>query len=87
MVALLVGRLRWMLCRRGATASGGYLATLMLCPDLSDLGDVVLRVGTHVLGHLVGLAGRAGFLLFCRRHSVSLLAVGFIGLFLFFLFF
>ena len=30
MVALLVGRLRWMLCRRGATASDGYLATLML---------------------------------------------------------
>ena len=87
MVALLVGRLRWMLCRRGATASGEYLATLILCPDFSDLGDVVLRVGTHVLGHLVGLAGRAGFLLFCRRHSVSLLAVGFIGFFYFFLFF
>ena len=59
MVALLVGRLRRMLCRRGATASSGYLATLMLCRDLSGLGDVGLRVGSHVLGRLVGLVGCA----------------------------
>ena len=57
MVVLLVGHLRQMLRRRGATTSGGYLATLMLCCDLSSLSDVVLRVGSHVLGHLVGLAG------------------------------
>ena len=57
MVVLLVGHLRRMLRRRGATSSGGYLGTLMLCHDLSGLNDVVLRVGSHVLGHLVGLAG------------------------------
>ena len=82
MFALLIGRLRQMLCRRGATASSGYLATLMLCRDLSGLGDVGLRVGSHVLGRLVGLAGYAGFLLFCHRRFVSLLVFLFFSLFL-----
>ena len=46
MIALLVGRLRWMLCRRGAATSGGYVVSV------SSLGDVILCVGSPVFRSL-----------------------------------
>lgn len=46
--------------------------------SVSGLGDVVLHVGSHVFGRLVGLGGLVRFsLVSCDRHSASSLAVCF----------
>ena len=56
--ALLIGRLWWMLRRCGAAYSGGCLATHWLFSlSVGGLGDVVLHVGSSVLGCLAGLGG------------------------------
>ena len=44
--------------------------------SVGGLGDVVLYVGSSVLGHLDGLGGLVRFsLLFCGRRSASLMTV------------
>jgi len=56
--ALLFGRLWRMIRHCGAAYSGGCLATHWLFSwSVGGLGDVVLHVGSSVLGCLAGLGG------------------------------
>ena len=56
--ALLIGRLWRMIRHCGAAFSGGCLATHWLFSlSVGGLGDVVLHVGSSVLGCLAGLGG------------------------------
>ena len=78
--AALVGRLRRMLRRCGAASSGGCLATLWLISWSQSAPSVmfVLRVGSSLLGHLVGFGGFVrSSLLFCSRRSGSSVAIYF----------